>query len=828
MTEGDVHPTADLLTPSSTHEPQRPFIETERGASFLGGVVIRGETPRGVDACKSPRTRVKAVPPCSSPRSRIFEWMPVREPSNHQIDVLSDYSDVTVKDPLGKRCQVHRALGSQKHVKQFQTSECRMCSATMQTQACAFTLCADCSHREDRCIVCCAPTEVKASLPGLFRSCDDPDFEETRCSLSDISMIVIGKGEEAKNILKRRRLEGGRALLLWTDQQPAVDRSCLAANNTAIEFDMLTFLWNPPLQSKLTRNSEVKNLRSEFGSFTRGLCRIGPDIVDLAENERYDIIENSLGYPVGVRVWEIGSGVVWEMSGQVCFAGKHFLGRVGAFDTMQKVEAECFALLCQEAKPLSTVTYRQVGVSGAWYFVQLLAFFVGMNVSEVDNEAGNITWWRLPFGLGTFWFGFGIIPCILGHSLTGLWPTTSLHLVGGCVAVVTFTTFCVCPIGYIGSPWYTFPVFDVCVLGTACYLLICMPIQAMYFRISRPTCICPDAEKKQEKFAWKCHLAWTMWLILGSFGSWIIMYLIALSYVQLSRKSAFGAALALPFMTSGCELVVATLNKAVYEKFVYRPRARSGSKAEVRGDQKSHMISVMMFTHSYAESTRLISFLADVALNPSYTWIAAYTLCFVLNIFQRTGYIVAMAMHVAPGTKKVVKLGASKVLHMEAKFSCGYPRFVAPIALIVSRLLVWGTSAPPLFNGQALGVVIFASVLEVVEDVIVQKELVLGMHPWKPKVKHLFDQMAALSPGQLCAVDSQGVHIERTSLAFHGMGFLKTADVAGTMAPATYFSYTLLTLLLGAGFVHRVCPDPISSDLAVIDGLCWQSPLRCS
>merc|ERR1712186_292556 len=109
---------------------------------------------------------------------------------------------------------------------------------------------------------------------------------------------------------------------------------------------------------------------------------------------------------------------------------------------------------------------------------------------------------------------------------------------------------------------------------------------------------------------------------------------------------------------------------------------------------------------------------------------------------------------------------------------------------------------PGFFNNHALAVVLIGLVSEVAEDLFVKSEVVLKMHPWKEYVADVFDTMAALNPNQLGAVDNQGVHIDRSSLGFHGVRWVTRADLLTTYAPAVAFSYCLYTLLLGAGYVH--------------------------
>lgn len=76
-------------------------------------------------------------------------------------------------------------------------------------------------------------------------------------------------------------------------------------------------------------------------------------------------------------------------------------------------------------------------------------------------------------------------------------------------------------------------------------------------------------------------------------------------------------------------------------------------------------------------------------------------------------------------------------------------------------------------------------------------------------------------------MDHQGSNYKAAPLALHGQRSLDFPEVFALMWPSSLFTYVLMTLLLGAGYIHGVCDVPIPKEIQVLDALIWETPLRC-
>jgi len=169
---------------------------------------------------------------------------------------------------------------------------------------------------------------------------------------------------------------------------------------------------------------------------------------------------------------------------------------------------------------------------------------------------------------------------------------------------------------------------------------------------------------------------------------------------------------------------------------------------------------------------------------------------------------------------------AGTVLHNEVRVCFGYPRFVPLLALGLANLCMSGPASWPIFNFHATLLVAAAVLLEVAEDAVVASG-VLRDESWKAKLAPAYRGIDPLHPDLAIAVDRDGIQPSGPAISFSGMRVLRLRTVIYLMQPACYFGYCLLTLLLGAGFVHRACTSWIQEEHRLVDGLVWWSPLRC-
>ncbi len=62
-------------------------------------------------------------------------------------------------------------------------------------------------------------------------------------------------------------------------------------------------------------------MRSHFGSFNLRRYKFGPDIVDLADGERYIILVDTVGNSMGGRATDLKDTIIRQVSGSVVIAG---------------------------------------------------------------------------------------------------------------------------------------------------------------------------------------------------------------------------------------------------------------------------------------------------------------------------------------------------------------------------------------------------------------------------------------------------------------------------------------------------------------------------
>uniref|UniRef100_A0A7S2FDJ7 Uncharacterized protein n=1 Tax=Alexandrium andersonii TaxID=327968 RepID=A0A7S2FDJ7_9DINO len=98
---------------------------------------------------------------------------------------------------------------------------------------------------------------------------------------------------------------------------------------------------------------------------------------------------------------------------------------------------------------------------------------------------------------------------------------------------------------------------------------------------------------------------------------------------------------------------------------------------------------------------------------------------------------------------------------------------------------------------------------------------------WKARLANLYRGIDPLHPYQVMGFDSNGIQPNIPAIGFSGIRFVQFRKIAFIMGPSSLFGYTLLSLLLGAGFLHGACGSPIKEEDRLIDGLIWWSPLRC-
>lgn len=309
---------------------------------------------------------------------------------------------------------------------------------------------------------------------------------------------------------------------------------------------------------------------------------------------------------------------------------------------------------------------------------------------------------------------------------------------------------------------------------------------------------------------------------MGSLGAWVVFFAVALVYLALQSVNRVLAGIALPFLVATTAKFFVTANNFVFRVCVTKPMQRGTGKT-VTGDQLRLADRVIYYVHGYAEACSLVSLLAGEALEPSSTWIISVVQSFVMNLVARSYVFAMLTPYVPSRLRRVLRPGCSTHLRNQHRFTGSYPRFVAVLALLCARLAAFGTEKHPLFNNTCVAVVVAVFVFEVLQDVITYRTANLDFTK-----RYNWDDLPMLSTNQLCARDKNGVNPTRAGLYFHGVRpHYECVTWAGNV-PLSLFGWTLITLILGTGFVVGVCETPMEPGFGqLLDGLVWSTPLKC-
>eukprot|EP00928_Gymnodinium_smaydae_P095690 TRINITY_DN8279_c0_g1_i1.p1 TRINITY_DN8279_c0_g1~~TRINITY_DN8279_c0_g1_i1.p1 ORF type:complete len:703 (+),score=64.93 TRINITY_DN8279_c0_g1_i1:48-2156(+) len=675
--------------------------------------------------------------------------------------------------------------------------------------------------------------------------------------LEDLNMIVVGRGPIAEDIVWRRRLVGGRVCWLWTERLPSdagaqqfdcerpstpgrwADRVSKSAERAAeYTWDTSTFVWKPPHRRSRASLSglekqTVESLQKRHSTSWTTWWSTEPDIIALRANEEYRLVVSSEGFAPGIQVVDTSNprlDVVWELSGKVVLVGSKFnipahpmIINIPTVESADKLQVD---VANEEAKPFVTVKRSHALAWGAVSFIQFVMFFMFMDGYEPQMQPGDLPWWRAsytaltipPFGFSSFPDIFSL--CLMGRPLERrfAWLTS---------VACTFAHYIVSisPVGWIGVHWRTWTLYSVTCLTFVLYMGASLAVFVCTRRQTWTEMLTSIVQSRSLSHAW-----WFAWTVVGTFGTWIVLYGVALLYVVLSHWNTVIASIFLAAATALVESGTLVATVWIYGRLVYSPRMSTSLKSKLKcmlGDQKQILVLAPSMTHSYAESTRLVSMLVTAVKYPSWQFLFPLLTCFLFNVLLRSTMFIEILSCIVPKSWWFLFApDAGTTTLNEVRLLFGYPRFVSLIALAASNFIMHGLKDWPLFNMHATLLVLVAAVLEVLEDLIVCSDW-LDRTSWRQKTRAFYRGMHPLSLSQAVAVDRDGVRHDRPAIGFSGMRFLPFRCVVVLIAPSCLFAYNLLTLLLGAGFVHNVCTSWISEDDRLLDGLIWQTPLLC-
>jgi len=645
--------------------------------------------------------------------------------------------------------------------------------------------------------------------------------------LADVNLIIIGNCAEAAQLLSRRRREGGRALLLWTNRRPrprCIQEKANNVNLRSARLNMAKFVWNPPRADGRFASSTVQQMRRQHGCSATSMSRFGPDILDLRDVECYHVQVDKFGHECGIEVFdEFRGNLLWALSGAVVFCGPSFVdhGQV-VCSSIGQVKSLDVSVVFQEAKPLVTTTSTTVATAFFQNFLFLIAYFLIMGYFEAVAASDAWPWWRLfwTFGISPS-FGSLLYPRYWGMTLFGRRPPIWFCALSA--AILTASTGSLfLPIRWTVGFWSeavkmtTGSVFTVCSGGTVIYVIMSVCVHLLLHRFSN---------KGQMQLDWFRHSAWTCAHILTTLGTWIFLYGISLVYVWMEMFSPEMAAVFLAFSTSATEKCVSKILNFSYTTFIYTPRSSINGSRTICGDQRRYLTIPVAMTHAYCEAVRLVSLLSVTVRSPSWAWLPSVLLNVGVNLMERTQLMLSMAVLILPWWDWMCP-GLSLVILHDVKLHTGYAQYVAVLALLVAEGISSGFSWTSVFNTHCIILIFCCILLEILEDVLVH--VLPRSDYWRRRLSPYYEQQPLLHPKQLLLMDHQGSNYKAAPLALHGQRSLDLPEVFALMWPSSLFTYVLMTLLLGAGYIHGVCDMPIPKELRVVDALIWETPLRCT
>lgn len=662
--------------------------------------------------------------------------------------------------------------------------------------------------------------------------------------LRDVSIIVVGQGMVAERLVRRRCEAGGRVCWLWTQEMPAGPVQAWSTGDGSLEaqqaglvvngeraLDLPTFVWNP---QEVQRGGDpaFQRLRKAFNSVVLSWRTTGPHLVSLQHNEVYKIAICGHGQSLGIEVVDASQPDMpprWAISGVVIFANMDAVPRAAVeacLDTASADQADV-AVHNEEAKPFATINPWHVTIWVPVYFLEYLLYYWLMGVYEPGMQPGSAPWWRgsfTAFIIGPV--GYAAIPDFMGVALTGMQMRGRLpRLAAGATYFLGQVGAATIPLGWHHGEWCTLPIFMSVSVAFGPYLSIWAPLHVYLTRGA------PSNQQYSGKVPWRAHCLWLLWMVFGTFGTWAVLYAVALAFIAISKQSDFLASLMLPMLTSAVELCTVSGTVQLYSWLVFDPRIRAagreGNGPTMLGDQRELLVMPISFTHAYAEGTRLVSIITSTVTHPSWRWVAQLLACFLSNVVMRSTLGTEILMRALPSwCQCIFAPDAGTVLHNEAKLCFGYPRFISLLALAVANLILRGWAHWPLFNMHATLLVPCAILLELLEDAIVTSRLALSLG-WRQRMVPFYRDKNPLGISQIMGFDKGMKKSTGPAINFSGMRFVRFRLVVVAVAGSSFFPYCLLTLLLGAGFLHGLCPEPIGEGHRLLDGLVWITPLRC-
>jgi len=689
-------------------------------------------------------------------------------------------------------------------------------------------------------------------------------------------VAVVGTGKKVWELADLRVEHRGRLLVLVTNRPPK------GRYDNGGDFQ-----WLPPKRVKLVGEQALQMARKyKAGSSRRWGC-MGPDIVELKEDEEYELEEHGRGLRVVSKSNSFGQDlVVWEVSANTLIADH-------VTDVAKENLGVPTGLFACTPTPTPSGVFQCMAVV-------LVLYTIGFSFNDYEKEDmwPYFRLWNVVWACGAFGTICGNL--MWGAAAVGIENTsTKAKVYGFLINAAVAGGLTILPLGS-----NTLSLFIVGNISIGFNILLLIPMHLFF--VAQPGFPLKLGETAPERvrilglhFAWPRYWKWALALLLTTFGCWVVDYGIAVMYLVAS-SAGYGsvANLMLPTVVTALEGLFVWIVQWAYRAFVFKHRAS--------GNPGYTLCIALCGVHVFSESVKLTSIISAAAFcedNPDglkwpdegscnpYGWVVSVCTSFVINILARCGWsrfffqrflcaarLDTVAILVAPS--------AISKLHDEVKYYIGYVRFLIPSSVLLANLLTG--KGPVVFNMPATLCCIASLIAEIVEDVLAVTEII----PYAPSPQPCdFMQYDNCDPWQLYTFVSSSADTEATgisssdgrssararsdssrtssaasvtnhkelerrksietfsqscgrafaappllrtdgdyfprALMLHGMRGMTRFELYGCIAGAmSIFSVCLYQLLLGAGYFHGVCDFPLLKRDRVKELFLWPVPLN--
>mmetsp|Transcript_90267 Transcript_90267/g.264045 ORF Transcript_90267/g.264045 Transcript_90267/m.264045 type:complete len:910 (+) Transcript_90267:31-2760(+) len=229
----------------------------------------------------------------------------------------------------------------------------------------------------------------------------------------------------------------------------------------------------------------------------------------------------------------------------------------------------------------------------------------------------------------------------------------------------------------------------------------------------------------------KWNLFWFCSTVVGTFGFFVIVAMIVLSYLMLMTVDSSLAGLYLTAAFGAAETGFVVMMLALYNHTVYYPRRKDPNA--ILGDQKYILSYCILTTHAFTECGRLAALTSGSARASSLDHLKSIVVTvasnILLNVPGRTFWTACLIAKVFGEKRQFwVEMCCPTFItayHMDCKFAMGWPRFCVFLGSALARGVIFGDFETTWFptepdvwcwNGVVLVTVMVMFMAELIED----------------------------------------------------------------------------------------------------------------